>query len=149
MSIKYVHTNIICEDWEKLAEFYQTVFGCEPVPPKREQSGEWLSEGTGVPGASLRGMHLRLPGYGDNGPTLEIYQYGKIEPDEPPAANRKGFGHIAFLVDNVLSVREKILKHGGADLGQVTETDVAGVGHLTFIYMTDPEGNILEIQSWS
>ena len=105
MSIKYVHTNITCENWEALVEFYQTVFGCEPVPPRREQSGEWLSQGTGVPGASLKGMHLRLPGYGEDGPTLEIYQYGVVEPDGKPAANRKGFGHIASMVDLELMAR--------------------------------------------
>jgi len=149
MTIQYVHTNITCENWEKLAEFYQAVFGCEPVPPKREQDGEWLAQGTGLPNASLKGMHLRLPGYGESGPTLEIYQYGTIEPDGAPAANRTGYGHIAFLVDDVPSVREAILRHGGADLGRITETDVPGVGHLTFVYMTDPEGNIIEIQNWN
>ncbi|MDC0358320.1 VOC family protein [Oligoflexia bacterium] len=149
MATKYMHTNIVSENWEQLVQFYQEVFDCVPVPPKREQEGEWLAQGTGLTGASLQGMHLRLPGYGDTGPTLEIYQYGEIEPDAPPTANRKGFGHIAFLVDSVSAIREAVLDHGGTDLGRITETEVPGVGHLTFVYMLDPEGNILEIQNWS
>ena len=74
MKVKYAHTNIITKDWKKLADFYELVFSCTPVPPERDQKGSWLDKGTGVLNAHLQGMHLRLPGYDDNGPTLEIYQ---------------------------------------------------------------------------
>ncbi|MEM9831612.1 MAG: VOC family protein [Bacteroidota bacterium] len=148
MNIKYAHTNIIANDWKALAEFYQKVFGCVFIPPERDQSGEWLAEGTGVANADLQGVHLRLPGYGDEGPTLEIYQYGQMEEKPTPKANRKGLGHLAFLVDDVALMREKILRYGGQDLGKITEAEVVEVGKITFIYMTDPEGNILEIQHW-
>lgn len=146
--IKYVHTNIIAKDWESLAKFYQEALGCVPVPPQRQQAGAWLERGTGVPGASLQGVHLRLPGYGEGGPTLEIYQYERTEDKPAPAANRQGIGHLAFLVGDVAAARAKILQYGGHDLGQISEAEVAGVGTITFIYMTDPEGNILEIQHW-
>lgn len=79
MSVKYVHTNIISKSWEKLSDFYQSVFECTPVPPTRDLSGDWLDKGTGLNNAHLQGIHLRLPGYGNNGPTLEIYQYVEIE----------------------------------------------------------------------
>lgn len=35
-SAKYMHTNLIAEDWRTLADFYQHVFGCVPVPPERD-----------------------------------------------------------------------------------------------------------------
>jgi hypothetical protein len=76
---KYAHTNLIAEDWRMLANFYQHVFGCVPVPPERDFHGEKLEAGTGIPGAHLRGVHLRLPGYTDNGPTLEIFNYNILE----------------------------------------------------------------------
>ena len=149
MAIKYVHTNIIAADWKRLAGFYKEVFECRPVPPERNQSGEWLERGTGVRGAALRGVHLRLPGHGENGPTLEIYSYAEMKDKPPPAANRQGLGHLAFSVSDVEEVRGEVLARGGKDLGEVTKTDIQEVGTLTFIYMTDPEGNILEIQHWS
>lgn len=149
MPTKYVHTNIVASNWQLLVTFYQEVFGCVPVPPQREQSGAWLEQATGVKNAALSGMHLRLPGYGDTGPTLEIFSYKEMLEKGHPAANRKGFGHIAFLVDDVASTRASILTHGGSDLGSITHNDIEGVGHLCFIYMADPEGNILEIQHWS
>lgn len=146
--IKYAHTNIIAQDWRKLVDFYCEVFDCVPVPPQRDQSGEWLSRGTGVPDAALAGMHLRLPGHGEDGPTLEIYSYAKMLDKPQAAANRKGIGHLAFLVDDVATIRAAVLAQGGADLGEIVQRDVAGVGRITFIYMADPEGNILEIQHW-
>ena len=70
---RYVHTNLIARDWQRLARFYQDVFGCMPVPPERNLSGAEMEAGTGVPAARLRGMHMRLPGVGPDGPTLEIF----------------------------------------------------------------------------
>ncbi len=149
MPIRYAHTNIIADDWERLAEFYEAVLGCVRLPPPRDQSGAWLDRGTGLQGARLRGAHLRLPGHGPDGPTLEIYHYDVTEAAQLPAANRRGLGHLAFAVDDVAAVLEAILAHGGAALGRLTETEVVGVGRLTFVYARDPEGNIIELQSWS
>lgn len=149
MYIKYVHTNIISHDWKALADFYTTVFACSLVPPERSLAGDWLSQGTGVKDAAFEGCHLRLPGYGAEGPTLEIYQYKVMQEKSAPAANRKGYGHLAFLVEDVEAMLQQVLQHGGSALGIVTQHRVEGVGLLTFVYATDPESNILELQHWA
>ena len=64
---RYGHTNLIAQDWRELARFYQEQFGCIPVPPERDFKGKDLERGTGIPGAELRGAHLRLPGHGPEG----------------------------------------------------------------------------------
>lgn len=147
--MRYAHTNIIANDWKKLVDFYCTIFECELVPPVRNQSGEWLSKGTGVTNAHLEGAHLRLPGYGDQGPTLEIYQYAQVIDQEPIAPNQRGFGHLAFEVDDVEQILGKVIAHGGSANGEVTVRKVDGVGQITFVYARDPEGNLLELQNWS
>jgi glyoxylase I family protein len=146
--MKYKHTNLIARNWDKLAQFYEDVFDCERVLPERHLSGQWLDEGTGVENAKLSGVHLRLPGYGDAGPTLEVFTYANNQPKPSAAANREGFGHIAFEVVDVIQITEKVLKKGGSKVGEVTSKQVEGVGTLTFVYLADPEGNIIEIQSW-
>jgi predicted enzyme related to lactoylglutathione lyase len=148
MSVRYAHTNIISADWRRLVKFYETVFECVPVPPERAQSGAWLEQGTGVAGAELAGMHLRLPGYGDKGPTLEIYQYKTMTQKPAPAPNRKGFGHLAFAVDDVDAKLAEVIAHNGRALGEPVTTHIHGAGDIRFVYATDPEGNILEIQRW-
>jgi catechol 2,3-dioxygenase-like lactoylglutathione lyase family enzyme len=102
---RYVHTNLIARDWQRLARFYQETFGCVPVPPERNLSGAEMEAGTGVPGARLHGMHLRLPGVGPDGPTLEIFEYSEPAPEAARLVNRPGFAHIAFAVDSVADAR--------------------------------------------
>jgi len=149
INARFAHTNIVAKDWRKLAEFYEQVFGCTPVPPERDLSGKWLEEATGVPNAHIHGIHLRLPGHGPEGPTLEIFQYDREEPRSPSAVNRPGFAHIAFAVDDVEAASEAVKTSGGGAIGNIVSLAVAGVGTVTIVYATDPEGNIIELQTWS
>ncbi|MEM1124802.1 MAG: VOC family protein [Bacteroidota bacterium] len=146
--MKYVHTNIISDNWQQLADFYTRVFDCQPVPPIRNQRGEWLDKGLGLKDAHLQGVHLRLPGWGDDGPTLEIYSYDSMEENLPTTPNRKGYGHLAFEVNDVAEVLGKVLKNGGSKQGEISGKKVEGVGYITYVYAKDPEGNIIEIQNW-
>ncbi|MCE5252173.1 VOC family protein [bacterium] len=148
MKAKYKHTNIVARDWRALAKFYQDVFGCILVPPERDLSGKWLDKGTGVKDAHFTGAHLLLPGHGDNGPTLEIYQYCHNEPRSATAANQEGIMHLAFEVDDVDQAAAEVLKNGGSKVGDITSSEVEGVGLVTFVYLADPEGNIIELQAW-
>ena len=132
--------------WRRLARFYQDVFGCVPVPPERNLSGPEMEAGTGVPGARLRGMHLRLPGAGPDGPTLEIFEYSESAADVPHVVNRPGFAHIAFAVDSVAGAREQVLSRGGAPVGEIVTVTVSSTVQVTWCYVRDPEGNIVELQ---
>ncbi len=149
ISARYVHTNLIAEDWRALSSFYEQIFGCIPVPPERDYQGEKLEAGSGIPGAHLRGMHLRLPGYGDTGPTLEIFNFNVLKERGETAVNRPGFGHIAFSVDDVVSAQEAVLQAGGKAVGEIVTLQIATGAKVTWCYVTDPEGNIIELQSWS
>jgi predicted enzyme related to lactoylglutathione lyase len=148
LNARYVHTNLVASDWQALAAFYQTVFGCTVVPPERDFQGRDLDAGTGLSGAHLRGVHLRLPGYGDNGPTLEVFNYNVLKDRAEPAVNRPGFGHIAFSVENVIDARDTVLANGGQPIGEVVTMTVATGAQVTWCYVTDPEGNIIELQAW-
>jgi predicted enzyme related to lactoylglutathione lyase len=149
MPTRYGHTNLIARDWRRLATFYENLFGCVPVPPERDYRGEDLEAGTGVRGAALHGIHLRLPGHGPEGPTLEIYQYETEEESLPSAANRPGWGHIAFAVDDVTAAQAAVLQAGGARVGEIVTLETADGRRVTWCYVTDPEGNIVELQAWS
>ncbi len=146
---KYTHTNLVAKDWRKLAGFYERVLGCIPVPPERDLRGEGLERGSGVPRARIRGIHLRLPGHGINGPTVEIFEYSRHVDRGLPSPNEPGWGHLAFEVENVTAVLQTVLEAGGAALGEVVTLEVAHAGTITFTYARDPEGNIIELQSWS
>ena len=150
MSIKakYVHTNIVAANWKRLADFYVDVFGCSIVPPERDYSGKELDAGVNIPGAHLHGVHLLLPGWGENGPTLEIYSYNFHEKKPKTAVNRPGFTHIAFEVDSVEEALQKVLASGGNNVGKIVTLTTSIVNKVTWCYLTDPEGNIIELQKW-
>ncbi|ALC81367.1 MULTISPECIES: VOC family protein [Bacillus] len=148
MAIKYVHTNIIANDWEKLANFDIEVFNCKPLYPERNLSGGWIEKVTNIDKARIKGIHLRLPGY-NVGPTLEIFQY---DPENlrvnSSYVNQQGYGHIAFHVDDVEKVLTKLIEHGGEKYGELVNQQYESLGLLTVVYAKDPEGNIIEIQNW-
>jgi predicted enzyme related to lactoylglutathione lyase len=146
--IKYAHTNIITDDWRRLADFYITVFDCKPLYPERDLRGEWLDRATAIKNANLRGIHLKLPGYDESLPTLEIFQYNHNENGLKPMANRKGYGHIAFRVDDVATILNRVLENGGSRVGELVETEVSELGTLSFVYARDIDGNIIELQNW-
>lgn len=149
MCAKYSHTNLIARDWRRLAEFYTIVFGCTIVPPERDYRGSEIEAVTRIRGVHVQGAHLRLPGYGDNGPTLEIFHYNTLAPAGKAAVNRPGFAHIAFEVEDVAQAREQVIAHGGNTIGEVVPLTTPTGRRVTVCYVTDPEGNGIELQCWA
>ena len=146
--MRFAHTNIAAKDWKRLSDFYVKVFNCVKKVPERNLSGDWLDQATGLTNARLAGIHLLLPGYGTNGPTLEIFTYESTHASELAMANNTGYTHIAFEVEDVETTLNHALSNGAELLGKVTEKIIENVGALKFVYFRDPEGNIIEIQSW-
>ena len=146
---RYVHTNLIAEDPQKLIAFYKTVFGCKSIGETRDLRGVWLDQMTGITNAHLVGEHLLLPGYGADHPTLEIFSYDQVFSQEPRPVNTKGITHLAFEVEDVSATLERILAEGGSTVGELVHAEYEDGRKATFVYARDPEGNILELQSWA
>ena len=146
---RFVHVNLIADDWRRLARFYEDVLGCVRILPERRLEGSGLAGATGVPDARIQGAHLRLPGFEGVGPTLEIFEYDPRLASPPAAANQRGLGHVAFAVDDVEAARNAVLAAGGNGVGEVVTLAVSESEAVTFAYVRDPEGNIIELQKWS
>jgi hypothetical protein len=50
-------------------------------------------------------------------------------------------------VDDVSAAREAVIAAGGGPVGEVVTLTNAAGAKLTWVYVTDPEGNVLELQS--
>ena len=124
------------------------MFGCVFVPPERDLHGAHIDSLTGVSGARILGGHFRLPGHGDRGPTLEIFEYNQVAAGETPTINRPGLAHLAFEVDDVAAARRAVIEAGGREYGGLLTYPVSNAGTITVVYMADPEGNIVELQQW-
>ncbi len=148
LNARYAHTNIVALDWRKLADFYIEVLGCTPVLPERHLDGGWLDRLTGIENSRIDGIHLRLPGHGENGPTLEIFQYSSAPGETGKDIDLPGFAHIAFAVEDVETALETVKAAGGSAVGELVRTRIGEAGTVTLVDARDPEGNIIELQHW-
>lgn len=145
---RYVHTNIIAKNASKLINFYKTVFHCKSINETRDLRGEWLDRLTGLNEAHIIGEHLLLPGYGKDHPTLEIFSYDTLKETTFAEINRPGIAHIAFEVDDVEATLKEIISAGGSSVGELVTAPYPDGLEAVFVYAKDPEGNIIELQSW-
>lgn len=146
---RYAHTNIVAKDHVRLVDFYKKVLHCRSIGETRDLRGDWLDRLTGIPHAHIVGEHLCMPGYSDDHPTLEIFSYDKMEPSENPCLNRHGIAHLAFEVEDVEKTLELLLQEGGSQIGELVKTEYEDGRKAIFVYATDCEGNIIELQSWT
>ena len=141
--MRYLHVCINAKDWCKLSQFYQDVFDCIPLKPRRDFSGEWVeSVWGGLKGIHVEGEHIGVPGYaeGFDGPTLEIYT-NNLPVDAPNSSiTCYGLTHICFEVNNIREVLEKIIAHGGSVISKFEDP-----GSANCLFARDPEGNVVEI----
>jgi len=149
ISCTYLHTNLTVRDIEKMKEFYVRVFGCVPIREIQQLSGEWIEGITSVKDGEIKYVHLRFPGHGDTGPELELIEYINPTKEYEITPNTFGFGHISFSVENVHEAFSEVVKAGGGSIGDVVTVEVPNRGLLTEVYATDPEGNIIELQSYA
>lgn len=138
--LKFLHVNIVARDWRTLSKYYQDVFGCRPMDPQRGYSGDWIETVVGQKGVVIEGEHIEVPGYGEGGPTLEIFGYKPDGTQGPLKVYDYGFAHICFQVEDVAATLRKILEHGGSILSTYEDPFSERC-----VYTKDPEGNIVEI----
>src|SRR5205823_13822415 len=117
-----VQTNVVARVGQRLVRCGSEVFGCKRHGPERDRSGAWLDSVTSLRNGHLTGIHLRLAGYGDDGPPLEIFSYDQLIESGLSPANRCGFGHIAFAVDNVDEALHAVIAAGGGAVGNIETT---------------------------
>lgn len=134
----------LCSDVEGLAAFYQEALDCEVVVPALTTE-EVVSRGVGVPDATVTLSTLRLPGRGDRGPVLELYSVDGAVPDE--WNYHPGSGQLALGVDDLELAIGGVIAAGGNQLGEVVEWEGPSGASARFVYMRDPEGNIIDLYS--
>jgi hypothetical protein len=119
-----------------------------PPPALRGRLSGGVRE-RGRTGAHPRCADFRLPGGGDQEPTLEIFTYSQLEESLPTVASRPGFGHIAFEVEDVAAAQQEVLSAGGGAVGEIVTLATATGARVTWCYVTDPEGDMIELETWA
>ncbi len=131
------HVGITVRSLERSLAFYRDLLGFEEVFAWRPRA-EYLSKLVGYPGVELNVAFVALPG---SDTRLELLEYGGV--DAQPADTRNGnpgTGHIAFVVEDVDVLFERLAASGVAYVSMpVTPTIGANRGGRA-VYMIDPDG---------
>lgn len=134
------HTGFTVSDLERSLAFWRDVLGFE-LSHRPHQTGALASEITGVPGAEISIAVLR--GYGHK---IELLQYLAPADREhfAPRPCDVGSVHVAFTVENLDALLEKIAASDWKPAG-TPQTLTAGPNTgKRVVYVRDPDGTTIE-----
>jgi catechol 2,3-dioxygenase-like lactoylglutathione lyase family enzyme len=136
------HTGITVSNLERSLEFWQNVLGFE-FSHRAHQTSEMASEITGVPSAEIKLAVVKAPG----GHKIELLEY------LAPADRKKhvdlrpcdvGHVHVAFTVENLDPLLEKIAVSGWKAAGEPQTLTTGPNAGKRVIYVRDPDGTTIE-----
>jgi catechol 2,3-dioxygenase-like lactoylglutathione lyase family enzyme len=135
----FVHAGLVVEDVDEAVRFL-ALLGLDCGEPA-VFSGEWIDRIIGLEKATVEVVMARAP---DGSDMFEVVRFrspraGAGEP--APAANRPGLRHIAFTVDDVRGVVDRVREAGWDTVGEIVDYK------STFLlcYVRGPEGLIVEL----
>jgi catechol 2,3-dioxygenase-like lactoylglutathione lyase family enzyme len=135
----FVHVGLVVEDLEETVRFLALLgFDCgEPGV----FSGEWIDRIIGLENVTVEVVMARAP---DGSDVFEVVRFHSPTADagEPaPAANRPGLRHIAFTVDDVRAVVDRVQEAGWDTTGEIVDYENV----FLRCYVRGPEGLIVEL----
>ena len=135
------HTGITVSNLERSLEFWQNVLGFK-FSHRAHQTSEMASEITGVAGAEIKLAVVKAPG----GHKIELLEY--LAPADRKKVDVRpcdvGSVHIAFTVDNLDAVLQKIAASGWKPAGKPQTLKSGPNAGKRVIYVRDPDGTTIE-----
>ncbi len=138
MIIRMNHSGLVVKDIDASISFYRDALGME-VTGRRDRNGGTIESLVGYSPCVLKAANLAI---GD-GTTLELLQYLEPPPAERPTEERAVLGgsHVAFDVEDIQGVFQRLLSHGARKLNPPVES---APGRWV-CYLQDPDGNWVEL----
>jgi len=136
---EFVHIGLVVEDLDETVRFL-ALLGFDCGKPG-VFGGEWIDRIIGLDDATVEVVMARAP---DGTDMFEVvrFQSPSAGAQEPaPAANRPGLRHVAFKVDDVRAVVDRVRAAGWDTVGEIVDFE------STFLlcYVRGPEGLIVEL----
>jgi catechol 2,3-dioxygenase-like lactoylglutathione lyase family enzyme len=135
----FVHIGLVVEDLDETVRFL-TVLGFDCGKPG-VFSGDWIDRIIGLDDATVELVMVRAP---DGSDVFEVVRFRSpaAGSDEPaPAANRPGLRHVAFKVDDVHGVVDRVRAAGWDTVGEIVDYEST----FRLCYVRGPEGLIVEL----
>jgi catechol 2,3-dioxygenase-like lactoylglutathione lyase family enzyme len=135
----FVHIGLVVEDLDETVRFL-AVLGLDCGKPSTF-SGGWIDRIIGLENATVEVVMARGP---DGSDVFEVVRFhspsaGAQEP--APAANRPGLRHVAFKVDDVRGVVDRVRASGWETVGEIVDFE----NTFLLCYVRGPDGLIVEL----
>ena len=135
----FVHIGLVVEDLDETVRFL-ALLGFDCGTPG-VFSGDWIGQIIGLENVTVEVVMARGP---DGSDMFEVVRFhspcaGAHEP--APAANRPGLRHIAFKVDDLRGVVDRLRAAGWDTVGEIVDYE----NSFLLCYVRGPEGLIVEL----
>jgi catechol 2,3-dioxygenase-like lactoylglutathione lyase family enzyme len=104
-------------------------------------SGEWIDRIIGLEDATVETVMARAPDGSDMFEVVRFHSPSAGAQEPAPAANRPGLRHVAFTVDDVRGVVDRVREAGWETVGEIVDFE----NMFLLCYVRGPEGLIVEL----
>jgi catechol 2,3-dioxygenase-like lactoylglutathione lyase family enzyme len=135
----FVHIGLVVEDLDETVRFLSLLgFDCgEPGV----HGGEWIDRIIGLENATVEVVMARTPDGSDIFEVVRFRSPAAGAQEAAPAANRPGLRHVAFTVDDVRGVVDRLGAAGWETVGEIVDFK----NMFLLCYVSGPEGLIVEL----
>ena len=135
----FIHVGLVVEDLDETVRFLALLgFDCgEPGV----FSGEWIDRIIGLENVTVEVVMARAPDGSDMFEVVRFHSPSAGAQELAPAANRPGLRHVAFTVDDVRGVVDRVREAGWETLGEIVDFEDT----FLLCYVRGPEGLIVEL----
>ncbi len=135
----FVHIGLVVEDLDETVRFLSLLgFDCgEPAV----HGGEWIDRIIGLEDATVEVVMARAPDGSDIFEVVRFRSPSAAAHELAPAANRPGLRHVAFTVDDVRDVVDRVRAGGWETVGEIVDYE----NTFLLCYVSGPDGLIVEL----
>ncbi len=135
----FVHVGLVVEDLDEMIRFL-TLLGLDCGQPG-VFSGEWIGRIIGLEDVTVEIVMARGPDGSDLFEVVRFHSPSAGSEEPAPAANRPGLRHVAFRVDDVRAVVDRVREAGWETVGEIVDYE----NIFRLCYVRGPEGLIVEL----
>jgi catechol 2,3-dioxygenase-like lactoylglutathione lyase family enzyme len=136
---KFVHVGLVVEDLDDTVRFL-TLLGFDCGKPGTF-SGEWIGRIIGLEDVTVEIVMARAPDGSDVFEVVRFQSPSAVGHEPVPAVNRPGLRHIAFKVDDVRGVVDRVREAGWDTIGEIVNFE----NTFLLCYVRGPDGLIVEL----
>jgi catechol 2,3-dioxygenase-like lactoylglutathione lyase family enzyme len=133
------HIGLVAEDLDETIRFL-SLLGLECGEPET-YTGKWTDRIMGLEKVTAEVVMARAPDGSDVFEVLRFRSPARSAEGAEPASNRPGLRHIAFNVDDVRGVVDRLAEAGWGTVGEVVGSESTSL----YCYVRGPDGLIVEL----